>query len=40
MSLRGFLMNGSYGTTLGEGFANEVASFGFNYGGNFVVKRT
>ena len=24
--------------TLGEGFANGVASFGFNYGGNSVVK--
>ena len=33
-------MNGSYGTTLGEGFANGAASFGFNYGGNYVVKRT
>ena len=33
-------MNGSKDTTLGEGFANEVASFGFNYGGNSVVKRT
>ena len=32
-------MNGSHGTTLGEGFANGVASFGFNYGGNSVVKR-
>jgi len=31
---------GSEGTTLGEGFANWVASFGFNHGGNFVVKRT
>ena len=25
-------------TTLGKGFANGVASFGFNHGGNFVVK--
>ena len=25
---------------LGEGFSNGVASFGFNYGGNFVVKCT
>ena len=32
-------MNGSLGTTLGEGFSNEVASFGFNYGGKSVVKR-
>ena len=31
-------MNGSYGTTLGEGFSNGFARFGFNYGGNFVVK--
>ena len=32
-------MNGSQGTKLGEGFANELSSFGFNYGGNSVVKR-
>ena len=31
-------MNGSQGTTLGEGFENGVASFGFNHGGNSVVK--
>ena len=32
-------MNGSQGSTLGEGFANEIASFGFDYGGNSIVKR-
>ena len=32
-------MNGSQGTTLGEGFANGVARFVFIHGGNFVVKR-
>ena len=33
-------MNASEGTTLGVGFANWVASFSFNHGGNSVVKRT
>ena len=32
-------MNGSQGTTLGEGFTNGVSRFGFNYGGNSIVKR-
>ena len=31
-------MYGSKGTTLGEGFANGFASFGFNHGGKSLVK--
>ena len=31
-------MNGSKGKKLGEGFANGVASFGFNHGGNSIIK--
>ena len=33
-------MNRSQGTTLGEGFENGVVSFGFNHGGNSIVKCT